>query len=435
VSARATGTPELSGQFLRLAIVLGLITAVGPFSTDMYLPALPSMGRMLHAPAGEVQMTVTIFFVMLGVCQLLYGPLSDRMGRRLPLQAGLGLYALATLGCALAPGVGQLIGLRALQAAGACSGMVIPRAVVRDLHTGHRATQLMALLMAVVSISPILAPLTGSFVMGAVGWRGVFGLLTGVALIALLLAMTQLPETRPLELRSAPSGWSTVFATYRRLLSDRTFMGLTAIGAFGMSAFFVYLGSAAFVLIDHYGLSPLQFSLLFALNAVAYMGIGQLSGPLTHRLGLIGAVRFAVAGFAVSLCSLAIAAALGATGLVTMVVLLFVGYGFLGIVQPTTMVLALEEHGAIAGTASALMGATRLMVGGATMASVGLLTRARPEPMLLGIAACALVSLLAALLTLRPERRARAAQSGPAVAQAAVQAAPTPGSYVSSDEG
>ena len=420
-----------SRQFLGLAVVLGLITAVGPFSTDMYLPALPSMGRSLHAASGTVQTTVTVFFVMLGVCQLFYGPLSDRVGRRLPLQVGLGLYALASLGCALAPSAGLLIGLRALQAAGACAGMVIPRAVVRDLHTGHMATRLMALLMAVVSVSPILAPLTGSFVIAAVGWRGVFALLTLVALIALLLATTQLPETnaRPRGAApagsAAPAGWAGVLAAYRRLLTDRPFMGLSLIGAFGMSAFFVYLGSASFVLIDHYGLSPLQFSLLFALNAVAYMGFAQLAGPLTRRLGLVGVVRFAVAGFTVSMCALAVAAAAGATGLTPMVALLFVGYGFLGIIQPTTTVLALEEYGVMAGTASALMGAIRLIVGGATMALVGWLARAQPEPMLLGIAGCALVAFVAARLTLRP-RVATARASTPA---------PAPVGYAGRDDG
>lgn len=373
----------------------------------MYLPALPSMGRTLHAAPGEVQTTVTVFFVMLGVCQLLYGPLSDRCGRRWPLQAGLTLYALATLGCALAPSVGVLIALRAVQAAGACAGMVIPRAIVRDLHTGHTAARLMALLMAVVSVSPILAPLTGSFVIGVTGWRGIFGLLTGVALLALVLASTQLPETSP-QVRRGRFGWSALFTDYGRLLADRPFMGLSIIGAFGMSAFFVYLGSASFVLIDHYGLSPLQFSLLFALNAVSYMGFGQFAGPLSKRFGLVVVVRIAVTGFAASMCTLAIAAALGADGLRPMVVLLFIGYGFLGIVQPTTTVLALEEHGAIAGTASALTGAVRLTVGAVTMALVGFVAKAQPEPMLLGIAACALISFVTAQLTLRP-RRGRAA--------------------------
>ncbi len=153
-------------RFLQLAIVLGLITAVGPFAIDMYLPALPSIGGALHASPAAVQMSLMVFFFALGVCQLVYGPLSDLFGRKMPIYVGLAIFTTGSVGCAFAPNVNVLIGFRVLQALGACAGMVVPRAIVRDLYTGHDATRLMSLLMLVVSISPLLAPLTGSFTAG-----------------------------------------------------------------------------------------------------------------------------------------------------------------------------------------------------------------------------------------------------------------------------
>ncbi|HXS08058.1 MAG TPA: Bcr/CflA family efflux MFS transporter, partial [Rhizomicrobium sp.] len=258
----------MTRRFLHLAVILGLITAVGPFAIDMYLPALPSMGRSLGASAGAVQMSLMAFLIVIGICQLFYGPLSDMVGRKPPIYGGLLIFTLGSIGCALAPSISVLVGFRVLQAFGACAGMVIPRAIVRDLHTGPDATRLMSLLMLTVSISPILAPLTGSFVIGAFGWRGVFGALTIAAAIALVLALTQLHETRPPEARG-DSSWRGAFGAYGRLLRDGEFVGLTMVGALGVSAFFVYLGSASFVFINYYGLTPRLFSLCFALNAAA----------------------------------------------------------------------------------------------------------------------------------------------------------------------
>jgi multidrug resistance protein len=178
-------------------LVLDLITAVGPFAIDMYLPALPSMGRSLNASPPAVQMSLMAYFIAVGLCQLFYGPLSDIVGRKRPIYAGMTLFALGSIGCAVAPNIHVLIGFRVLRGFGACAGMTIPRAIVRDTRAGHEATRIMSLLMLIVSISPILAPLTGSFIIGAFGWRSVFGVLTGAATVGMLLATTQLTETRP----------------------------------------------------------------------------------------------------------------------------------------------------------------------------------------------------------------------------------------------
>lgn len=383
-----------------MAIVLGLITAVGPFAIDMYLPALPSMGKSLGAGTSAVQMSLMAYFIVIGICQLFYGPLSDIVGRKLPIYGGLIIFTVGSIGCALAPSIEILIGFRVVQAFGACAGMVIPRAIVRDLYTGHDATRLMSLLMLTVSISPILAPLTGSFVIGAFGWRGVFVVLTIAAVLALILAVTQLKETRE-DHHRADSTWRGAFSAYGLLLRDGEFIGLVLVGALGVSSFFVYLGSASFVLINHYGLTPKLFSLCFALNAASFFGFSQLTGMLTQRYGLPKVVRVAAAGFALAMIVLALVFAAGIDNLFALMAPLFIGYGFLGLVIPTTAVLALEHHGAIAGTASALMGALQMIIGSAVMALAGLFANGLPQPMVFGIAACAVAALLVTQLALR----------------------------------
>ncbi len=398
----------MTRRFLHMAIILGLITAVGPFAIDMYLPALPSMGKSLGAGPGAVQMSLMVFFIVIGICQLFYGPLSDIVGRKLPIYGGLAIFSLGSIGCALAPSIEILIGFRVIQAFGACAGMVIPRAIVRDLYTGHDATRLMSLLMLTVSISPILAPLTGSFVIAAFGWRGVFAVLAIAAIIALVLAVTQLKETRH-DHHRAQSSWRGAFGAYGLLLRDGEFISLVLVGALGISSFFVYLGSASFVLIDHFGLTPKLFSLCFALNAASFFGFSQLTGTLTQRFGLPQVVRVAAAGFALAMLVLALVFAAGVDNLFALMAPLFVGYGFLGLVIPTTAVLALEHHGAIAGTASALMGALQMIIGSAIMALAGLFADGTPRPMVFGIAACAIAAFVATQVALRRVR----AQSAP----------------------
>ncbi len=391
-------------RFFRMAVVLGLISAVGPFAIDMYLPALPSMGRSLAATPAQVQLSLSVFFVTLGVCQLFYGPLSDIIGRKAPILSGLGFFILGSLGCALAPNIETLIAFRIVQALGACAGMVIPRAVVRDLHTGHEASTLMSLLMLVVSTSPLLAPLTGSLAIKAFGWRGVFVILMVAGLASLILAVTALNETNPPEARGGNS-WKAAFNSYGRLCLDAEFMGLTLVGALGVASFIVYIGSAPYVLINHFGLSPSQFSLCFALNAASFFGFGQLAGPLTRRFGLPPVIKIAVAGFALAMAILAVLAEFDIGGLAVIMALLFVGYGFLGVGLPTSAVLSLEHHGANAGTASALMGALQMFVGAAIMVVSSLFSNETPRPMLFFIAGCAVMSFVVAQATLRERER------------------------------
>ena len=390
----------MSDPFLRAALVLGLLSAIGPFAIDMYLPALPSIGSSLNASTGAVQASLMAFFLSLGLGQMLYGPASDMLGRKKPLYFGLAVFAVGSVGCALAPDIQTLVLWRAVQGLGACAGMVVPRAVVRDLHTGADAARLMALLSLVFSVSPILAPLFGSFLIEWSGWRAVFWAVTVAAVLAAVLLATGLPETRPAE-RRAESSVASAIQAYGVLLRDAHFIGLVLIGGFGISSFFAYLANSSFVLIDHYGLTPRQYSYAFAANAASFIGMSQLTGRMISRFGMVPLIRRAVIGYAAVMGLLLALNLAGFDGLFLMLGLLLAGFGFLGLVMPASAVLALDAHGEIAGTASALMGTLQFLVGAAVMALVGLFVDGTARPMVAGIAASAAITLVITLKTLK----------------------------------
>jgi MFS transporter, DHA1 family, multidrug resistance protein len=360
-----------------------------------------------------VQMSLTAFFLSLGAGQLLYGPISDMVGRKPPLYAGLVLFALASVGCAVATDIQTLIVLRFVQGLGAAAGMAIPRAVVRDLHTGTDAARLMSLLMLVFSVSPILAPLAGSAVIAFAGWRGVFWAVTIAAVAGLAMMVKLLDETRPASER-VESSLGSALAAYWLLLRDRHYLGLVFIGSFAMAGFFTYLANSSFVMIDHYGLSPAMYSVAFGVNAAAFIAASQFTGSLGERYGLVNLVKFGVVCCGVAMVAMFIYFATGGDNIWVLIVLYFIASGFMGLVIPTTGVLALEMHGAIAGTASALLGTLQMLTGALAMAVVGLFTDGRPLPMVAGMAAGALIALVLTWLTLggvRSEPAARAQQA------------------------
>lgn len=400
-------------SFLRTALVLGLLSAVGPLGIDLYLPALPLIGQDLQASIGAVQASLMIFFIALGVGQLVYGPVSDMLGRKPPLYFGLVLFAIGSVGCAFAPNVEFLLVMRFFQGLGACACTVIPRAVVRDLYTGHEALRMMSMLILVFSVAPILAPLIGSFLIEALGWRSSFWGMLCAGLLGLLLMATQLRETRPLAVREAErsaraahgagasGNWSIVWQSYRTLLTDRHFLGVVFIGAFGISAFFTYLANSSFVLINHYGLTPRQFSIAFATNAAAFIGMSQLTSRLSQRFGLKPMVRMAAHGHAAVMLTLLLLFALGVEALPVMLVLLFIGFGFLGLIVPASAILALESHGPIAGTASALMGTLQFGTGALMIAISGQVANGAGLPMIACIAGASAMTWLFAQTSLR----------------------------------
>ena len=392
-----------------MALILGLLSAIGPFAIDMYLPALPAIGQSLGADIGSVQWSLTAFFVALALGQPFYGPVSDMVGRKPPLYAGLALFALASVGCALATDIETLVALRFVQGLGAAAGMAIPRAVVRDLHTGTDAARLMSLLMLVFSVSPILAPLAGSAVIALAGWRGVFWGVALAALAGLAMMVGFLQETRPAGARLESSVRGALSA-YALLLRDRHYLGLVMIGSFALGGFFIYLANSPFVMIDHYGLTPTQYSLAFSLNAVAFIGASQFTGALGERFGLATLVKAAVVGAALVMLALLAYYLAGGDSLAVLMGLYFGASAFMGLVIPTTAVLALEEHGANAGTASALLGTLQMLTGALMMGAVGLFSNGRPLPMVIGMATGPFIALLLTWRTLgRPRGKACAA--------------------------
>lgn len=386
--------------YARNAITLGLLAAIGPFAIDMYLPALPAIAADLGTSTAATQMTLMSFFVAFGLCQIVYGPVSDMLGRKAPLYFGLAIFTIGSVGCALAPDIEWLIVFRFVQGIGASAVMVIPRAIIRDLHTGVEATRLMALVMLVLSVSPILAPLAGSAVIVPLGWRAVFVGVTAIAILGLALVAFVLPETLPRVKRLAVTAGS-VAGGFGRLLRDTRFLGLTFIGGFGMSSFFTFLASSSFIYIDHFGLTPMTYGLAFSVNAVGFIGASQFAATLGMRFGMARVVTVAVTLHALFALVLFGVTAAGVDSLAVLIVLLFASFAFLGLVIPATMVLALEEHGPIAGMASALGGTLQMVFGGLMIVAVSLFFDGTALPMTATIALCATVAFALSLATFR----------------------------------
>ncbi len=385
--------------------MLGLLAAIGPFAIDMYLPALPSISKELGTTTAAAQMTLIAFFIAFGVCQIVYGPVADMIGRKPPLYFGLSVFALGGIGCGLAPDVEWLIFFRFVQGIGAAAGMVIPRAIIRDLHTGIEATRLMSLVMLVFSVSPILAPLTGSALILAFSWRAVFAAVTIAALLGLVLLALLLPETRPAANRIR-SGLGSVLAGYGALIRDRRFLGLTFIGGLGMSSFFAFLANSSFVYIDHFGLTPTEYSFGFSVNAIGFIGASQFSARLAARFGLARVVATAVTCYAAFALLLFATRVAGIDSLPVLMTLLFLAFGCLGLVIPSTMVLALEQHGPIAGMASALGGTLQFLTGSLMIVISSVFFDGSSMPMVATIGGCALGAFTLARLTLGRRREA-----------------------------
>lgn len=385
--------------FAKNAIVLGLLTAMGPLAIDMYLPALPAIAFDLGAGTAATQMTLTAFFLAFGLCQIVYGPVSDMVGRKPPLYFGLTLFTLGSIGCAVSPGIEWLIFFRFVQGLGASAAMAIPRAIIRDLHTGVEAARLMSLVMLVFSVAPILAPLSGSALIVPFGWRAVFVATATLSALGFLLVAVLLPETRPPGSR-VTFGFGNALSGFGRLLRDRRFLGLTFIGGLGMSSFFAFLASSSFVYMDHFGLTPTQYSFAFSVNAIGFVGASQFAAKLGARFGMARVVNAAVWSYAVFSLILFGVIAAGVDSLPVLIVLLVPAFASLGLVIPSTMVLALEEHGHIAGMASSLGGTLQMVTGGIMIVIVSLFFDGTALPMVTAIALCAMGALILSFLTL-----------------------------------
>ena len=395
----------MTTSLIKPAIVLGLLSMIGPFAMDMYLPAMPGIAADLGTSAQAMQGTITAYLAAFGLAQLVYGPWADQSGRKPPLYTALAIFAIGSVLCIFAPTVEMLTLGRVVQGLGGAAVMVIPRAIIRDMSTGDEATRLMALIMLVFSVSPMLAPLTGSALMAVAGWRSVFVALLVTTVMSLALLHFAQPETLAPENRQKFSYGQTLRGT-KTLLRDRGFVTLTLLGTAGMASFFVFLAAAPFVYVQSYGLTPTQFSLAFAVNAIAFIGAGQLAGPLGTRYGAMAVMRGAALLFALAATVLLAIAMAGLANLWLLIGLLALGNMGLGLIIPTSMVMALDDHGEIAGLASSLGGTFQMIFGGALVALLCPWLDGTTTPMVALIAGCAWAAFVLALLA--PRRQATA---------------------------
>jgi DHA1 family bicyclomycin/chloramphenicol resistance-like MFS transporter len=388
----AAAVPAAPGVRGGLLLLLALLMAFGPLAIDMYLPALPAIAADLHADAGAVQATLAAYLAGMAGGQLFYGTLADRFGRRLPLLVGLALFALASLGCAQAHTVGELMAWRLAQALGGCVGVVMPLTIVADRVAGSAETaRVMSHLMAVLGLAPIAAPTLGGVVQAAVGWRGIFCLLAAMAAVAWVLVWRWLPETLPRSVRRHPPlPWSRVLHGYAALLKEGSFVAPALAGAMARAGMFVYISTSAFVLIRHHGLTPLAFGGVFAANALALVLAAQVNARLVRRVGPPGILHWSQPALLAAGLFLAVLGALDLASPWPLVAGLAAFLGALGFVTSNTTALAMSGHPQQRrGTASGLLGTLQFACGAAAGALVSLVPQAGPLTMGVGMAVCA----------------------------------------------
>ena len=370
----------------------------------MYLPGLPSIAREFGVETAVAQQTLSIFFVGLALGQVIYGPISDRVGRRRPLIFGCALYALACIGCVFAPTLGSLIVLRFAQALGACAGIVIARSVVRDLFDQRESARMYSLLMLVMGLAPILAPLVGGQLLLFFGWRSIFLTLSGFGVLCLALVVWGLRESLPVERRTR-AGVGAALRVYGGLLADGRYMGYALAGGLASAAMFAYISGSAFVFIELNGVAPEYFGLLFGINALGLIVASQLNRWLLLRYAGGQILHVALGVTATSGLLLAAVTALGIGGFPTLLVLLFLCIASTGLVGPNATAAAMAPYARQAGSASALLGALQFAMGALAGALVGLLFNGTALPMTAVIALCGVAAFVTLqLLVLRPLR-------------------------------
>ena len=399
-------SPQIGRTQLILLIVLGSVTAIQPLSRDMYLPGLPAIGRDLHASLAGTQLTVAIFFIGTALGQLLFGPISDRFGRRWPALVGMTLYIASTLGCGLAANIESLVVLRFLQAIGVCAGQVVARAMLADLYEPRELARFSSLLTMITLVAPIFAPLLGGFVLTHFGWRALFVVLALYGLVVASLIAGRMPETRSHAARALSRGES-LLAGYVAILGNWPLMRMGLITACASAGFFIYLAGSPHLIIEHYGVPAGLFGVYFAANSVGVFVGSNINRTLLHKRSpdsILMVTCWAYLAFALLLLAGAMWPVAGQwTVLVPLVLIVSV---FPTVVINSTAVaqgLDRQRGGAVA----AVLGAVQALIGAGSITLAGTLGDGSPTSLALGIVAAAGVTLA---LFLMPGRRRPAAQ-------------------------
>ena len=353
-----------------LVVLLGALSAFGPLCLDMYLPALPALPDSLHGTVSGAQLSLSAAILGLGGGQLIVGPLSDRLGRRLPLLAGLMLFVLTSAACAITTSMTLFVLLRLLQGAAGAAGVVISRAAVADRFTGTRAATVFATIAVVNGLAPILAPVLGAQILRLGSWRTVFWVLAGIGVVLLVAAALIVDESLPVARRTG-GGLGQTLAGFRTLIGDRMFVGWALAGTLVTAAMFGYISASPFLLQDGFGLSAAQFSFCFGANALGIVALSQLGRMLLRRFTPAALLTWAVGQCLAGAAVLALALAVG-WGLFAVLAGLFVMVSAVGLALPFASVLAMDRHREIAGSASALLGTLQYALGAITAPLVGL---------------------------------------------------------------
>ncbi|HEY6780171.1 MAG TPA: multidrug effflux MFS transporter [Thermoleophilaceae bacterium] len=376
----------------QLVLLLGALSAFGPISMDTYLPGLPQLADDVGASAAATQLTLTTCLIGLALGQVIAGPISDALGRRRPLLGGLALFTLASLLCAAAPDVWTLAAARLVQGAAGAAGIVIGRAVVRDLHAGSELARFLALVLIVNAVAPIAAPVVGGQLLHVTDWRGIFAVLAGIGVLLLIWTALTLRESLRPQLRHR-GGLTATLSVFSRLLGDRRFLGYVLACGFVFAAMFAYIAGSPFVLQELYGISEQAFSLVFAVNAAGIMLLSWIGGRIVERVGPAAVFGSGLALQVVGALALLAVVAMGG-GLAAVLVCLFCVVASIGLVFPTATALALADHPDAAGSASGLLGVCQYLLGALAAPLVGLGGENSALPLGIVIAACSLASVV-----------------------------------------
>ncbi|WP_458352064.1 multidrug effflux MFS transporter [Pacificispira sp. HM-600] len=392
-----------TGRRVVYVILLGALTALGPFTIDLYLPAFPVLEGDFDTTAAAIQLTLTGTMIGFGIGQLLVGPLSDKVGRRLPLIGVTALHVLASAAAAIAPTLMLLGASRVVMGAGAAAGGVVAMAIVRDLFGGRRLVVMLSRLALVSGAAPVIAPLIGSALLLVMSWRGLFVVLAIYGAVMLVAAIALVPETLP-RARRSELGSTTVGQRYRSVLADRVFLGVLIIGGMTFSGLFSYLSASSFLFQQSFGFDAQQYGLLFAANSLGLVAGVQIASRLAARYGPQWVLAWSTSALVVAGVAIIVADQIG-LGLWGILVPLFVFMTACGFTFPCVQVLALDRHGKAAGTAASILGAVNFGVAGFVSPLVGWIsggTGITATTMAVVMVGCSVIGVLGLWLVVRP---------------------------------